>query len=145
MTAHFQSHPIYYLLTLLSTILILLMVWSLSRATNVGTLLFTLVAIGATLWFVANLQTKVLLSKTGLVLHRRFGQIIPWQTATIDLEYRQLISVEPSGRLLPVLILLYYPKQPNGLLDLDHIVGLTLPLLTNQEELRQKLTDMIPA
>ena len=70
--------------------------------------------------------------------------IAPGQPATQSVAYRQLIGVEESGRFLATITLLYYPLGAGGLLDLDRIVSLTLPIVVDQTTLRDRLEAVVP-
>jgi hypothetical protein len=58
--------------------------------------------------------------------------------------FRQLFGVSQEGRLLPVLVLLYYPTLSSGLFDLTDARTLRLPLLLAQAELLAHLQTRLP-
>lgn len=170
MTDSFRTHPIYYLLIAISLGLTGLLGWSLRTEYSAGSLFFTLITLAATLWFALALKTEVVLTESGLLIYSPFRY--NWQQRTWDatdgqlITYRQLIEVDESGRFLSVLTLLYHPIQVihaerdlsttaesitmvagarvrPDLLDLEGIESVTLPLLTNQRLLRERLESAI--
>jgi len=150
MTDEFRTHPIYYLLTGGSLLLFALLSWDLWHYPTPGTLLFVGITLAATVWFALALNVHVRLSANEVTITRPYREHIPImlpvveQSPTQTIAHRQLVSVEMSGRLLSALTLLYYPIQPDGLLDFDRIGTLTLPVLTRQEDLHKRLEAAIP-
>ncbi len=145
MRENFQTHPLYYGLTALSTLLLLLLSWHLFQTVTLGSLLFVCVAGGATIWFASALGTQVWLSPSTMVIDRPlwlFALAGRRRSCTID--YRQLVSVDQSGRVFAVLTVLYYPRRQDGLLDLEQLAAITLPVVTDQATLRERLEAAIP-
>ncbi len=138
MTQQFRPHPIYYLLTLAMLFLAGLLLWGLRNGVTAGDLLFLMIALVAALYFGTALTVRITLTTTGLCVQQR----LPLGEKS-QIDFRQLIRAERGGRLLPTLTLLYHPLQANGLVDVDEIAQLVLPLLSNQEELQQQLTASI--
>jgi len=148
MSEEFSAHPLYYLLTALSASMALLLGWDLWETTTAAAFFFFGIAVVATLWFASALGTRVTLSATGMQLHRPLPRLrFPSERATATAEqpgistidYRQFYTVDQSGRLLSVLTILYYPKESDGLLDLTKVATMTLPLMRNQPQLRDRL------
>lgn len=150
MAHEYRAHSIYYLLTAAMLALLLLLGWELWRTPTPGALLFVAITLGAGLWFASAFGTRIHLSPTAITLERAIGdklpsplnRVLPYSTQTVA--YRQLIHAEESGRFLSVLTLLYYPIQPDGLLDFDHVASITLPMVTNQEQLLAHLEAVVP-
>ncbi len=144
MIEEFRVHPLYYLLVVLSALLSLLLGRTLWHTATTGTLLFFGVALVALLWFLSALGTRVHLLQTAMTIQRPLRLLLPSpQERACTIDYRQLYSVDQSGRFLQVLTILYYPKEPDGLLDLAQVTTITLPLMGNQQILRQRLEDAI--
>lgn len=153
MIEEFRVHPLYYLLVALSALLLLLLSWTLWETATAGTLLFLGIGIVALFWFISALGTRVYLSQTGLTIQQplRFPVLSQFRSPQVEakpaaqqgtsctIDYRQLYSIDESGRLLTVLTILYYPKAADGLLDLTQIATMTLPVMRNQQLLRQRL------
>jgi len=154
MIREFRSHPIYYGLFVGTLALFLLLSWELWRSPTPGTFLFVVILFVATLWFVSALAIRVSLTATELLIARPQWPLISMLTQMASfadtnqpiktIAYRQLIHVEESGRFLSSLTLLYYPMKPDGFLDLETIANLTLPVVTNQSDLRDQLEAAIP-
>lgn len=137
MVQSFTPHPIYRWLTLGCLILSGLLGWRLWQEFMAATLFFVAVSFGASLWFGHALLCRVQLDEHSVILQRplrRFCRV----------EFRQLLSVTESGRLTQTLLLLYYPRQSDSLLDLEHIHHLQLPAVSDQEKLLMALEARIP-
>ncbi len=161
MIEEFRVHPLYYLLVAFSVLLLLLLGRALWEMVTTGVLLFFGIAIVAILWFLSALGTRVHLLPTEMAIQMpmRFPLLPPLCTqlrtspvnatevfdrrTTCTIDYRQLYSIDESGRFLTVLTILYYPKEQDGLLDLTQIATITLPLMRNQQTLRQRLAAVI--
>ena len=61
-----------------------------------------------------------------------------------QVQYRQLAEVSEEGRLQRVILLLYHPLRPDGLLDLDDLRSLALPALEEQSDLLEILQARTP-
>lgn len=137
MVQSYRSHPLYIWLTALSLFLTLMLTWSTMRGFSREGLFFSLLMLAITLWFARLIGNRVVLDERGLTFQaplRRPRRV----------EFRQLISVSESGRLLIAPILLYHPQQATGLVDLELVQSLTLPALTQQDQLLAILTTAIP-
>ena len=157
MIEEFRVHRLYYLLVTFSVLLLVLLGSSLWEMITTGALLFLAIAIVAILWFISALGTRVHLSPTEMTIQMplRFPLLPPLcdqlqsaqlhatgvmnRRTTCTIDYRQLYSIDESGRFLTVLTILYHPSEPDGLLDLTQIATVTLPLMGNQQTLRQRL------
>lgn len=156
MVREFRSHPIYYVLTAGVLLLLVLLGWDLWHNATPATFLFVGIVLVITLWFISALGVRVTLAPAELTIIRppwSLLSIFGYVSSVIDLgdnpptkaiAYRQLISVEESGRFFSTLTLLYYPVAPDGLLDLEQIANLTLPIVRNQQDLRERLEAAIP-
>ena len=126
-------------------LLLLLLIYALTDGFTWGVLLFLLIAAVALAWFISAVGTSVQLTDDALTVARPLRTLIaPGQPATQSVTYRQLIGVEESGRFLATITLLYYPLGAGGLLDLDRIASLTLPIVVDQTTLRDRLEAVVP-
>ena len=146
MVHEFRAHPIYYALAGGTLLLLMLLGWDLWQNPTAGAFLFVAIVLVAMLWFVFALDVHVALAPSELTVHRSYSRAFTGftQPAPETIAYRQLISAEPSGRFLSTLTLLYYPMQSDGLLDLEQVASTTLPLMTNQSDLLERLEAVIP-
>lgn len=156
MSQQFRAHPIYILLTLLLLILAGLLVWGMRDAVTLGELLFLGITLTAAGYFIVALTTSLTLAESAIHLHYplrlwRSRASTQSHASPVDrpegdqqIAFRQLISVERAGRLLPVLTLLYHPIQANGLVDIDQIAQVTLPMVANGDELQERLEAVVP-
>lgn len=154
MSHTFTPHPIYHWLTIGCLVLTGLLGWSLVQSilaciSSVSTgepwcasipaeeSFFFVISAGAGLWFANAGFSRVKIKERAIVLQRplRGGYRV---------EFRQLVSVTASGRFTQSLSLLYYPRQPDNLLDLDHVRHLSLPAVTDQERLLTAIEACIP-
>lgn len=133
----FTPHPVYRWLTAGCLLLSVLLAWSSLPSITPAEIFFFLVSVGASLWFANAMCSRVQINEHEVVLQR------PLRSACY-VEFRQMVSVAESGRFLQPLLLLYYPRQPDSLLDLDHIRHLLLPAVSHQEELLATIEARIP-
>jgi hypothetical protein len=137
MVQSFRPHPIYRWLTVGCLLLSGLLGWSLIQSLTTATFFFWVVSIGATLWFATAMWSRVQIDERTVVLQRPFR-------ALCQVEFRQLVSVAESGRMTQALLLLYHPRQPDNLVDLDQIHSLLLPAVIDQEKLLTTIEARIP-
>lgn len=137
MVQAYRSRLLYTWLTIFCLLLTLLLAWDSMRSFTGGGLFFTVIMVAITLWFARLVGNRVVVNERSLVLHA------PLRAAQA-VEFRQLISVNESGRFLLVPTLLYHPLQPSGLVDLENVATLILPALTSQEELLATLKTLMP-
>lgn len=133
----YRAHALYRWVTLLLVLLTFVLVWSMVQNFSREGLFFGLIMLVITLWFGRLISNQVTLDERGLTL---FAPLRRPQRV----DFGQLLSVSESGRLFVVLTLLYHPRQPTGLLDLETVHSLTLPALTAQDQLLATLTAQIP-
>lgn len=133
----YRTHALYSWVVLLLVLLTLVLGWGTLQAFSREGLFFLLVMLAITLWFGRLIGNQVTLDERGLTV------IAPLR-APQRIDFGQLLSVSESGRLFVVCTLLYHPRQPTGLLDLETVHSITLPTLTAQDQLLATLTAQIP-
>lgn len=133
----YRAHALYSLVTLLLVLLTLVLAWNMVQDFSWEGLFFGLLMLAITLWFGRLIGNQLTLDERGLTL------IAPLRRPQ-RIDFGQLLSVSESGRLFIVLTLLYHPRQPTGLLDLETVQSVTLPTLTAQDQLLATLTAQIP-
>ena len=133
----YRSHPLYGGLTALLLLLTAVLTWNTVYDFSREGLFFLLITLGVTLWFARLIGNRVVLDERSITLQAPLRQ--PQRV-----EFRQLISVSESGRLLVAPTLIYHPRQPTGLVDLERVQSLTLPSLTQQDQLLATLTATMP-
>jgi hypothetical protein len=133
----FRPLPLYWGIAGICILLALLLAWEFWQTSNLGALLFLLIMLSIALWSCDSALSRVFLSTSTLQMTTplRGGRSV---------ELRQLVSVVESGRIAPVVALLYHPRGADGLLDLDQVQSLTLPVLQNQAELCAALQRGMP-
>lgn len=133
----YVSHPFYQVIALLCLALGLLFAWEMVRAFSLGNLFFCLLCLGLGLWNLGLVGSRVEVETSGLCVVRlgRGRQCV---------EFRQLVSVSESGRLNPVITLVYHPSLSSGLLDLDAVQSLVLPAVRAQADLLAHLQARMP-
>lgn len=132
--AHYR-YKIQFILGILSTIIFGRVLF---QELASDTALFTLISLGIALWSARDIWRYVELTPQSVIFHRGFG------IAPREVGLRQIHSVSEEGRIGRSITLLYHPKQPDGLLDLDTVNSLIFPQLQRQEELYSKLEAAIP-
>lgn len=133
----FTPHPIYRWLTLGCLVLSGLLSWGLLQSSTISEVFFWAVSVGASLWFASAMLSRVQIDERAVVLQRPLR-------SRCQVEFRQLVSVTESGRFTQALLLLYYPRQPDNLLNLDHVYPLQLPAVIDQEKLLTTIEARIP-
>ena len=151
MTQQFRPHPIYYLLIVAMLLLSGLLCWGMRTGIGPGDLLFLFITLAAVGNFLSALMTSLTITESAIHLRRPLAR---WRnpfsmrshgTQTKEqIAFRQLIRVDRAGRILPALTLLYHPLQPNGLVDMDRVTYVTLPMVTNQNMLQEYLEAVTP-
>ncbi|MCE7979918.1 MAG: hypothetical protein DYG89_01895 [Caldilinea sp. CFX5] len=124
----FAPHPIYRWLTLGGLLLTGLLGWDLFNIITPEEFFFFLLSVTITLWFGNTLFSQVRLDERTIALQTPLRGVQ-------QLDLRQVVSATEAGRLQRSLALLYHPRQPDGLLDLDQIQSLRLPMVVDQENL----------
>lgn len=136
-TRVFAPSGFYGVVTALGIVVAALFGWEFGRTPGLGALLFLGIGIGITLWSLRAQTSRVAVTRATLCLVR------PWQ-AERCVAFRQLVSVAETGRLNPVLLLVYHPAQATGLLDLDSVETLELPAVRDQDALLAQLKANTP-
>jgi len=139
-TAHkyYQAHFVYIALIAIGLLLSGLLIREFWQGATLGALPFLAISLGVAAWSGLALATRVEVTPTSLTVYAPLRK-------PRTIEFRQLIMVAQSGRLLQVISLLYYPRQEEGLLTLDTVASLHLPALREQAELLAKLQASTPS
>lgn len=137
MSQTFAAHPIYRWLTLGCSLLTGLLGWDLFDAITLEEFFFFLLSVTITLWFGNALFSQVRLDERTIALQTPLRGVQ-------QLDLRQVVNATEAGRLQRSLALLYHPRQPDGLLDLDQIQSLRLPMVVDQESLLAAIEARIP-
>ena len=133
----YSTHPIYRILTLVCLLFALLFIWELRNGLELDALFFLAVAGGLALYNGRLAASRVELTTEAVQLHQPL-------THTRRVEFRQLSEVHEEGRGSKSILLLYHPRQPDGLFVLDELQSLALPNVTRQDELLDTLTVRVP-
>ena len=133
----YRPHARYVLITAVAALSIPALIWLLLRGVDLAGVLFLLFAVGLLFFAVRGLLSRVEVDERGLTLLQPFASLQAVQ-------YRQLAEVSEEGRLQRVILLLYHPLRPDGLLDLDDLRSLALPALEEQSVLLEILQARAP-
>ncbi len=133
----YQPHPRYLLLAVVCGLFTGLFGWTLWHNFSPATTFFGLLCLALGLWNVQAALTQVQFDGQRLTIHRPLRS--PQQ-----IELRQLASVSEEGRLTRVLTMTYYPRQSNGLLDMEQLDTVHLPTVDDQTELLAQLQAKVP-
>jgi hypothetical protein len=134
----YRPHFVYIAIIAVGLVLSGLLVREFWLGATLGALPFLAISLGLAVWGFLAFATRVEVTPTSLTVYT------PLRKPT-TVEFRQLIMVAESGRLLQVISLLYYPRQADGLLTLDTVASLHLPALRGQAELLAQLQTSIPS
>lgn len=140
----FPAHPIYRILTLVSTAVLGLLAWQLrnvarqagSQELEAGTFLFLGISLILLLRFARMATARVTLDAEAISLH------LPW-TPPRTVAFRQISQVHEDGRGIRSILVLYHPRTAGGLVDADELTSLTLPAVVRQDELLVALNDRV--
>ncbi len=133
----YRPHARYMLITGIAAISVVALLWLLLRRLELASVLFLLFAAGLLFVAVRSLFSRVEVDEHGLTLVRPLSQ-------PLQVQFRQLAEVSEEGRLQRVILLLYHPLRPDGLLDLDDLHSLALPALEEQPDLLETLQARTP-
>jgi len=133
----YRPHSRYVLYAGVSLVMAVAFVWLLRNQYEGGAVFFLLVSLGAALWSVGNLLSRVEVDAVSLVVR------LPLLPAR-RIDIRQLAEVTENGRFVPALVVLYYPLRADGLVDLDDLRSQTLPAVEDQADLLQFLQEKTP-
>jgi len=128
MSQTFLPHPLYRWLTLSSFLLTGLLGWGLIERMTLEEFFFFLLSATISLWFGNALFSRIQLQERTITLHTPLRGVQ-------EVDFRQLVSAAEASRVMHSLSLLYHPRQPDGLLDLEQIQLLRLPAVVDQEQL----------
>ena len=133
----YRPHARYVLITAVAALSIPALIWLLLRGVDLAGVLFLLFAVVLLFFAVRGLLSRVEVDERGLTLLQPLArpQVV---------QYRQLAEVSEEGRLQRVILLLYHPLRPDGLLDLDDLRSLALPALEEQSDLLEILQARAP-
>lgn len=123
--------PIYWVMAALALLAAVALVIDMRSGLRWDTVLFAAVGLVGGLWALWMASTRLTMLDDGLLVQRA--------TATYLIDYRQLLRVEPSGRLLGVLALIYHPRGDDGIIDTNAVGSLLAPAVRRQSELLEKL------
>jgi hypothetical protein len=137
MSQTFSPHPLYRWLTLGCLLLTGLLGWSLVTVITAEEFFFFILSATICLWFGNSFLSQVHVDEKTVEVRSPLHGVQ-------RVEFRQLVSVTETGRFIQALSLLYYPRQTNGLLDLDHIQHLLLPAVVDQATLLTAMEARIP-
>ena len=121
----FRPSARYALYFFATTGVVALFVFSLFARFDWGSLFFLIAGLIGMFWSGDQVLSRVELDVTELRLYRLWRQ-------PVRVAFRQMDSVQASGRLFSVLVFTYHPMQPDGLLDLDDLDTLTVPAVEEQ-------------
>ncbi len=133
----YRPHARYVLITAVAALSIPALIWLLLRGVDLAGVLFLLFAVGLLFFAVRGLLSRVEVDERGLTLRQPLAR-------PQAVQYRQLAEVSEEGRLQRVILLLYHPLRPDGLLDLDDLRSLALPALEEQSDLLEILQARAP-
>ena len=135
--AIYRPHARYVLITGIAALSVLALVWLLLRQLELAGVLFLFFAAGLLFFAGRSLLSRVEVDDHGLALVRPL--VMP-----LRVQFRQLAEVSEEGRLQRVILLLYHPLRPDGLVDLDDLRSLALPALEAQSDLLEILQARTP-
>jgi hypothetical protein len=133
----YRPHARYVLITGIAALSVPALLWLLLQRIELASVLFLFFAIGLLFFAVRSLFSRVEVDDHGLMLVRPLGK-------PLRVQFRQLAEVSEEGRMQRVIILLYHPLRPDGLVDLDDLHSLALPALEAQLDLLETLQARTP-
>lgn len=134
----FHPSPRYIVLAAVSFILAALLGWNLRSEPAWSSFFFAAVGLLGGAWALWMASSRVQVDEHGVTLRR-------WFTAEHQVSFQQMVTAGEVGHLTRVIVITYYPRQVNGLLDLDAIATLALPTVSNQAALVTLLEEKAPA
>jgi hypothetical protein len=134
---NYPSHIRYKFIALFCVLFMAGFGWQLTRNFSLDVLFFLVLSLGLLIWSLYAMFSYLEATAKSLTLFTPLR-------ASRQIEFRQLISVSENGRFNPVLTLLYYPRQADGLLDLDDVHSLILPAVAEQQTLLELLEASAP-
>lgn len=145
-THHYPTSPRLKFMVAAGAVLMLLCGWELVRFQGSlrsdfswGFLLFFVIALAVTLWYLREMLSRVSLTDDAVVVEPPFG-------ATRTVAFRQLVSVSETGRMGGhTITLIYYPLRADGLVDHHGAAGLILPEVDDHDGLLAALEAQVAA
>lgn len=125
------ARPAYWVLATLALLATAALLIDMRGGFRWDTVFFAAVGLVGGLWALWMATTRLVLLDEGLLVQRA--------TATYLIDFRQLLRIEPSGRLLGVLALIYHPRRDDGIIDTDAVGSLLVPGVRRQSELLEQV------
>ena len=132
----FLPRPTYRLFSAGGAAVVLLFAWELLNAFSLPVLFFLLAAAGFAIVYLRWALMRLELTGDGVTVHA------PLQ-APLHILFRQMITCDEAGRIMPGLSLVYWPVSADGFVDTDAPRTLFLPAVARQEKLLATLQDRI--
>ena len=132
----FLPRPTYRLFSAGGAAVALLFAWELLNAFSLPFLFFLLAAAGFAIVYLRWALMRLELTGDGVTVHA------PLQ-APLHILFRQMITCDEAGRIMPGLSLVYWPVSADGFVDTDAPRTLFLPAVARQEKLLATLQDRI--
>ena len=132
----FLPRPTYRLFSAGGAAVALLFAWELLNAFSLPVLFFLLAAAGFAIVYLRWALMRLELTGDGVTVHA------PLQ-APLHILFRQMITCDEAGRIMPGLSLVYWPVSADGFVDTDAPRTLFLPAVARQEKLLATLQDRI--
>ena len=132
----FLPRPTYRLFSAGGAAVALLFAWELLNAFSLPVLFFLLAAAGFAVVYLRWALMRLELTGDGVTVHA------PLQ-APLHILFRQMITCDEAGRIMPGLSLVYWPVGADGFVDTDAPRTLFLPAVARQEKLLTTLQDRI--
>ncbi len=132
----FLPRPTYRLFSAGGAAVALLFAWELLNAFSLPVFFFLLAAAGFAVVYLRWALMRLELTAAGVTVHA------PLQ-APLHILFRQMITCDEAGRIMPGLSLVYWPVTADGFVDTDAPRTLFLPAVGRQEKLLATLQDRI--
>ncbi|MGL4651833.1 MAG: hypothetical protein ACRC1H_20660 [Caldilineaceae bacterium] len=127
----YTAQPAYWVLAALGLLASVMLIIDMFGGLRWDTVLFAAIGLVAGLWALWMASTRVVLLDEGLLVQRATAQYL--------VDWRQLLRVEPSGRLLSVMALIYHPRRDDGIIDTEAVGSLLVPGVRRQSELLESV------
>jgi hypothetical protein len=127
----------YRLFAAVGAAVVLLFLWEILNAFTLPGLFFLLAAFAFTLINVRWALMRLELTADGIIARA------PLQ-ATLQIQFRQMITCDEAGRFVPGVSLVYWPVSADGIVETDVPRTQFLPAVARQEQLMSVLQERIP-